>query len=90
MRHTRLVPALAAVVTLAAATPPAFASDNVSSAAGAGAAAVAAPVVHHHTSGSTDWALIGFGAAGALGLLGAGVAASVRTRRPSPVGAGIS
>ena len=87
MRHTRLVPALAAVVTLAAATPPAFASDNVSSAAGA---AVAAPVVHHHTSGSTDWALIGFGAAGALGLLGAGVAASVRTRRPSPVGAGIS
>jgi hypothetical protein len=71
------IPVLAAVVTVAAATAPAAYALDASAPSGAPTPTGA----QHHVPGSTDWALIGLGTAGAITLAGAGVAGSRRGRR---------
>jgi hypothetical protein len=86
MRLGRGVPMLAWIATAAAIAPPAALArfdesmpDHPPS---------APYVVQHHRGGSTDWALIGIGAAGGIALLGAGTARSRHAlRRTGRVGA---
>ena len=80
MRLHRGVPMFAAVVTLAGVSAPtAYAFDANSPGGGGGQPA---PLVQSNSGSSSDW-LIGVGAAGGIALLGTGMAATARSRRPT-------
>jgi hypothetical protein len=82
MRLHRRVPMLAAAAAAAAlAAPSAQAMPNH----GVGTLGTYPSEFAHHPGGSTDWALIGAGAAGSITLLGAGIATQRRTRRKPPL-----
>jgi hypothetical protein len=79
MRLRRGVPTLAAIATAAAIAAPAAQARFDESMPGQ--APVAPQVVQHNGGGSTDWSLIGLGAAGGIALLGAGTVRSRHVRR---------
>lgn len=79
MRLRRGAPMIAAIATAAAIAAPAAQARFDESMPGQ--APVAPRVVQHSGGGSTDWALIGIGAAGGVALFGAGTARSRHVRR---------
>lgn len=81
MRSSSRVPVLAAVVTLAGVgAPPAYAfkAGPIS-----GGAEPNAALVQQEPPSSTDWVLIGAGAAGGITLVGVGVEATRRLGAPT-------
>jgi hypothetical protein len=79
MRLRRGVPMLAAIATTAAIAAPAAQARFDESMPNHPPSVPY--VVHHSGGGSTDWALIGLGAAGGIALLGAGAARSQHVLR---------
>jgi hypothetical protein len=85
MRLHRCVPMLAALVSSAGMIGPAAAQAKFDETT---FPPLGVPYVAHHNSGSTDWALIGLGAAGGIALIGVGTAGTRRAvRRTTGVGA---
>jgi hypothetical protein len=80
MRLHRRFPMLAAAAA-ALAAPSAQAMPNH----GVGTLGTYPTEFAHHPAGSTDWPLIGAGAAASITLLGAGIASRRHTRREPPL-----